>query len=197
MFFLTTSVARWRNIKTSVFGMQGKIHAFSLSLAAQPWGEWGKTEILWRFFRRLNAVHYLEYRTVAAVYKKTSLEDLVEAGLLTEDELELLKSDPSKELPAVLGWMARDVAALAREGCLAEPVASRWASELAGIQGAAAGLHIKLTGVPPSPPSQTAFMVQYGPFGQSRDAGVPGNCRAGAVAVVQAVTRTILCACRY
>lgn len=159
VFFLTTSVARWRNIKTSVFGMQGKIHAFSLSLSAEPWAEWGKTDTLWRFFRRLNVVHYLEYRTVATVFKKTGLDDLVAAGLLTEDELELLKKYPGKELPAVIAWMSRDVSQLARDGFLPHPVASRWAGELAAIQGAAAGLHIKLSGVPPSPPSQTAFMV--------------------------------------
>ena len=159
VFFLMASVTRWRSIKTAVFGLQGKIHAFSLTLAGQPWDEWGATEDLWRFYRRLNVMHFLEYRNVALVLKKTSLGDLIKCGLLTPDEVEILCRHPGKELPAVASWLSRAVWKMLRDGRIGQPTANRMHGEIANIQAASAKLHFELSGLPSAPPSHTAFMV--------------------------------------
>lgn len=143
-FMVSAEAARWLQSFNQALSVQGRIHDLALFLAGGFFVNGAETRATrFKFFRYLNAVHYLLYFNMdARISKDPDLvcKALEESKLLTQIEAVQLRATHPKMRDAMLGWISKLFMDQVHGGSIDGLIAHRFLGELSRLRGTMAGM---------------------------------------------------------
>ena len=140
MGYVVYAVGRWRSFQEAGFTVIGKLNNLALLVgsAVKDRNNEASMQLCYRVYRYLATAHMLLYKTVQnqGWFGALTLQDLVENGLLTQQEtLEL--STPSIAMhEVVITWISDEMYSGVQQGLLCETLRSTLPAEIRGWMGA-------------------------------------------------------------
>lgn len=102
MGYLGYSIGRWRHFMSYGYSIQGRIHDIALLTGGslrQP-GSPDARAFAFRVYRYINLAHLLCYKTKSSWLQEIGTEEMMQLGLLTEQERAILEPMQNKVRPA-------------------------------------------------------------------------------------------------
>jgi len=149
-FFVNRECSRWVSLIDCAYGACGRVQDIALLLAGAIEGvndrdtAEARRQYLFRAYRWLNAVHYLNYYGVDVRMGSSPGEvlwDLVYAGLLLEEEAEVLLGTPNKMQQVILSWLSCLWHQMQREGVVLASSTHQFTDKLSDLRGSV--LHVE------------------------------------------------------
>lgn len=104
------AIQRWRSFQATCYSIQGALCNVSLMVGGSlvdPSSPESK-QLAFRVYRYLQVIHLLVYKDRNAWYKLLRMEDFETMGLLTAEEIRVLKPADNKMIEAMVSWILRD-----------------------------------------------------------------------------------------
>mmetsp|Transcript_120333 Transcript_120333/g.312307 ORF Transcript_120333/g.312307 Transcript_120333/m.312307 type:complete len:934 (-) Transcript_120333:477-3278(-) len=149
-FFVNRECSRWVGLVDLAYGVWGRVEDMALLLAGAVEGvnntgtAEARRQYLFKAYRWLNAVHYLTYYGVDVRMGSSPGEvlwDLVYAGLLLEEEAEVLLGTPNKMQQVILSWLSCLWHQMQREGVVLASSTHQFTDKLSDLRGSV--LHVE------------------------------------------------------
>lgn len=109
--YLGYSVTLWRRFVEQGTLIQGRIHDVCIMVGGaviEP-SDNDTRKLLYRIYRYVTVAHFLCYSSLNKSLSEKKLSDLVNYGLLTENEVEILEISQNKARDTVCGWLSLEV----------------------------------------------------------------------------------------
>lgn len=118
--YLGYSVTLWRRFVEQGTLIQGRIHDICIMVggAVIDPNDSDTRKILYRIYRYVTVAHFLCYSSLNKKLSEKKLIDLIEFGLLTSNEVSILKVANNKARDTLCGWISQEVQEGLRNGKL-------------------------------------------------------------------------------
>jgi hypothetical protein len=116
--YLGYSVTLWRRFVEQGTLIQGRIHDICIMLGGSiidPY-DIDTRKFLYRIYRYVTVAHFLCYSSLNKKLSEKKIEDLVDYGLLTANEVQILQVADNKARDTICGWISQEIQERLRNG---------------------------------------------------------------------------------
>ena len=109
--YLGYSVTLWRRFVEQGTLIQGRIHDICIMLGGAVINpdDISTRKILYRIYRYITVAHFLCYSSLNKNLSEKKIHDLIDFGLLTSNEILILKKASNKARDTICGWISQEV----------------------------------------------------------------------------------------
>lgn len=141
--YLSYSVTLWRRFVEQGTLIQGRLHDMCIMIggAVTDSNDEDTRRLLYRIYRYVTVAHFLCYSSLNKKLSNIKLSGLINLGLLTSDEVNILDASYNKERDTLCGWLSLEVQEALRKGSLDTTANAPLIHSVARFRGYMGALH--------------------------------------------------------